>query len=1403
MNFIRYSLLIILLTTKALFAFPIIGGGTTSENDDGSQTSPYQLVIDGDKRDNDDPTKYYKFTSLVNQKVTVHITDHDENTESCLPYGGCSTIKHEVELKLHPLNDDQSCNTDVILSSNPSEDGEFTWDVDVNAMNSYCLEVIDDSSIGASNTYDIQLTGDAPLEAGISDASANESNGPLEFTVALTKASNEDVTINYTFTDNTAHAGVNYDGTNGSVTIPKGALSTTISVPLTDTHMDTTKDFTITISSSDLDISAQSSQATGTIYGSQASSADGDYNGPDICYDSRETSGFCMFGSCFMYKEQTRVHAMVNGLDDVDVKKALTRGIAFMDFGSEIGTNDEQRTLDSGDDEAEKRSFANADFMGFYNASMFPNGAEYRLGDGADATHGGSMDKDDRSSYYDQSMFKLGLFTDYTTLVTYTKNGIRYQEVLQACNPDSYGSLDSKPVLNDCGIFLGALNSQNKIKFTSSAWQTIHYQTDLATPVIEGSTGYCSASSQTCTANGIGIGVMPLPTFRNSQVNTITHIPYSMVIAQQHVGSLVVDNDQNTQSDEDNRTIVFEAPYSSSYGGRVMFIKSILDHDDHAQMYHYVFKEGDYWIGDVEISKDHPVTIETVGNVRFFINENFLISSSSGEVRIGYHPAVEEESSCQDPHFYLYVAHDITLRTQGSGHIKNGYIYAKGAVTIEGGGAFASYYSAITADGSIEIATAGSGSFSASDASGTCKDPNAQTLFAQCVGSGGASGEVTGPFNAWDTDSDILSRIIKTKITAQSFSLVIASMNKDDNATETKEGIDMQYRLYDVNNSVAVTAWQEYNATTGADGASATKLFDTVTTAHRDVQVQFKFCATHTESGEMQLHPLLFCTNNGIETNTTTFSRDHFAIRPYALAVFGKNQYKRAGEDFNLTIKAVTQADASKLLNSSYANQNDTVVHGIAGYDNTLNNLNINVQFYQPSASELNQMRSDTGATIVSNCPNAGVFSLMNGTENFHTGEINASLRFSETGILDVNISEIVGQEWAKIDTNDTSVTQRLIQPSTITCDISDISRNILMLFVPYKFDTNATYTTNTTHNWLYMHDINSSHTTLTTPQHSAYISYTIVAKNKAGNITRNYTRECFPDTKTTAPRVNGLKLNTTFDLFLDANINISQNADMTLYTEDQYGNAVWTITKKYTFAQGNNAIREWISPMQFLNGQGQAKVYFSIDRNSSVARNPITVRVDDANTSTSWMSNPGSPKQFNGQALNQNKIFYYGRVHAPRTKIIGAQGNANLYFEIYCNGATCNKAQLPNGANAKITDDPRWFINSAHTVPTDGSASSVLQKNSTGHITATTPTIATPSQTTLQYDESRGYPYKSTMLINASSWLIYNKYNASKTTNEFEVEFSNGTQNWAGKAETNSTTNNNASSSTTRRLMW
>jgi len=166
---------------------------------------------------------------------------------------------------------------------------------------------------------------------------------------------------------------------------------------------------------------------------------------------------------------------------------------------------------------------------------------------------------------------------------------------------------------------------------------------------------------------------------------------------------------------------------------------------------------------------------------------------------------------------------------------------------------------------------------------------------------------------------------------------------------------------------------------------------------------------------------------------------------------------------------------------------------------------------------------------------------------------------------------------------------------------------------------------------------------------------------------------------------------------------------------------------------------------------------------------------------------------------LNNTIHHYYGRTHVTRQRYSGADGNATIYYEVFCYGDECRKELLQDGNTSTFSDDPRWFINTHHT-PAFGVPGEAVQKTSPTYVTATTS--SDKKTFTLQYNGSY-YPYKTTMENNASGWLIYNKYKPSATTNSFEVEFTKANGDWAGIRETNTTTKRNASDITSRRTLW
>ena len=241
------------------------------------------------------------------------------------------------------------------------------------------------------------------------------------------------------------------------------------------------------------------------------------------------------------------------------------------------------------------------------------------------------------------------------------------------------------------------------------------------------------------------------------------------------------------------------------------------------------------------------------------------------------------------------------------------------------------------------------------------------------------------------------------------------------------------------------------------------------------------------------------------------------------------------------------------------------------------------------------------------------------------------------------------------------------------------------------------------------------------------------------------------------------------------------------------------------------------------LNGSINSNLNLNFFREVNSSKNPRVVnfgtyRVDCKNADVNCTFNADliPNKTTNGTlTLDHNITHNYGRTHAQRHRFVGPTGSAFIYYEAFCNGTdtngiSCNKVLLPNGVDSNSTNDPRWFKNTSHVQASYGIAGNINQKGfaiGAGHID-TSPSGTLDETTTgrsiaaLTYDVSQGYPYIKTMENNASNWLIYNKYDANDTKNEFVVEFVND-GNWTGENETSVTTKNRSSIITNRRSMW
>lgn len=533
----------------------------------------------------------------------------------------------------------------------------------------------------------------------------------------------------------------------------------------------------------------------------------------------------------------------------------------------------------------------------------------------------------------------------------------------------------------------------------------------------------------------------------------------------------------------------------------------------------------------------------------------------------------------------------------------------------------------------------------------------------------------------------------------------------------------------------------------------------------------------------------LMCT---LDSNTSC-SSDNFALRPHAFKAFGENRYKRAGENFDLIVKGVNKTENDKTVGTS-AN-----ILGVNDYNASLSSLDFGPLPF-----------NETDPNISTSCPNDGTFSVNNSNETFDNGVVTANVSYSETGILDVTIGEKEGSEFAIVDQNDTSDTQRYIQATSVTLDKTDISKNTLLSFIPFSIVTEANITSTGNLDWLYFY-VNS----FQNPQAqalenmSAAINYKITAQNMAGQTTKNFTKTCFPNTN--APSINGLKKNTTFDLFLDFKLQGTNatNQDLVFYVEDKDSNqAVFIPNTNYSVNNTVASYQQLVFPQNFTSGVSTTTIHLNVLRTVDTRLNPIEITFVDANTSTSWSANSGATNDFQGTTFaNESKIFLSGRSFTPRQSYVTDFGNAPIFYEVYCNPADtvdpCDANLLLNGdlnaINVSQGGDTRWRINPNHT-NNFGTVVNINQKGLNNNVAASNILL---NSSTLTYDNGRGRPYTATMQHQPDLWLVYDPYNPATVTNEFEAEFIGGNSSWAGKTKTQDTSQTDAAQRSNRKLVW
>lgn len=493
----------------------------------------------------------------------------------------------------------------------------------------------------------------------------------------------------------------------------------------------------------------------------------------------------------------------------------------------------------------------------------------------------------------------------------------------------------------------------------------------------------------------------------------------------------------------------------------------------------------------------------------------------------------------------------------------------------------------------------------------------------------------------------------------------------------------------------------------------------------------------------------LMCLSNAVN-GTNNCSKDTFALRPDRFDISSTNAHMpdliRSGSDYNVTVNAYD-------------------------YGVTINTLNYNQTKDQLDLNNSVVLAKDGSATTLDGnvILGSGDFSIVNGRSLYNGASEVVGIKFDNVGKVKVVFQD---KNWAATDNDDTPQ----------DCNGTWICGERELTFIPHHFGITNVSVGNTGNGFTYLSNLVDGNQS--TYIMAGRVQSTIIAQNEANATTTNFRSGA---------------------AYYENPISIDLNASHILHGD---ANATTIGTALLGFGMGSdiNGTKTII-----FNDANLSKVLrFNFPRQVNTTVNPFDVNASDINISclSSYIGTAGSANISGVESGlgNGKTTFVYGRTHASKQRYIGNAGNANIYFESFCFGGTCNKTLLPNGVASTNTDDIRWFRNQNHVSATDGNVTIVKQRigtNVAGDIvTATDNPIGNPSVTTLNYNGSKGYPYITTMENGASSWLIQNDTNPNATTNEFQVEFNNAAS-WSGAHDTNTTTKSDNAIRTNRRIMW
>lgn len=458
-------------------------------------------------------------------------------------------------------------------------------------------------------------------------------------------------------------------------------------------------------------------------------------------------------------------------------------------------------------------------------------------------------------------------------------------------------------------------------------------------------------------------------------------------------------------------------------------------------------------------------------------------------------------------------------------------------------------------------------------------------------------------FDAWDTFRSISDRNISTKIVNKSFDLNISSLDSTQTALQDFNGTVCSKIVDNAGNTLSGWSKSLFNT---AKSATATFTLNRAVGGLDSAGIKLYW-----KKNVDSVCPI-------VGEDNSSMASDRFAVRPASFTLPSANGI--AGVDFNITFAA------PNFSGTASADYNES-----AG-----GSFEVNIAEHNPLC------------TLGTFNPIPNSFSFVNGTKLFTT-------RYSEVGVLDVNITDLTkacSARYANVDCDDADVSGFYTSASDLPIGLTQGQITVK----PHHFDVTGTLTNFSGGNFTYLSDdLNMS----------AALDLNITAKNGEGNTTANYSSACY-----------------------------AKNTDLTLVHSTIPSPLTKILYSETLTALNTNVLNTdpWVLSLNsglFNSGSVLPNIDFNFDRSPGKPLNPFDFNITSATaTDADSVSGTGTPL---GDAT-----FVYGRARAFDVTTNEASAPNPIEFEVYSTTSSGFVSGMPQNVL-------KWYRNLNHDTAANG----------------------------------------------------------------------------------------------------